>query len=144
MISTKLVRVSNPHTAFFAYTIFHSISYLSDENDYAMWDLGSVYPSVTIFWPLSRPLATQTDHKLTSSAAFYGFNCDRPTVHGQSRAMLCSLSTSAPGPALILQKWVTVYIRMLLHNPHYIQQNEDNACTDYDCYILHHSKHITQ
>lgn len=36
MTSTKLVRVSNPHTAFFAYTIFYSISYLSDENDYAM------------------------------------------------------------------------------------------------------------
>ena len=73
-----------------------------------MRDLGSVYPSVTTFWPLSRPLATQTDHKLTSSGAFYSFNCDRSHVHGQSRAMLCSLSTSAPGPALILQKWVTV------------------------------------
>ena len=33
---------------------------------------------------------------------------------------------------------------MLLHNPHYIQQNKDNACTNYDRYILHYSKHITQ
>ena len=54
---------------------------------------------------------------------------------------LCSLSTSAPGPAHHITKSV---ITVLLHNPHYIQQNKDNTCTNYDQYILHHSKHITQ
>lgn len=54
---------------------------------------------------------------------------------------LCSLSTSAPGPAHHITKSV---ITVLLHNSHYIQQNKDNTCTNYDQYILHHSKHITQ